>query len=118
MKKVEAIINSYRLEVVRDKLIKIGIGGMTVTEVYGFGCQRGHPEIKIGPEYLLGFRPKIKLEIVVPDGLAEKVVEEIIHYAQTGTTGDGKIFVSTIDDAARIRTGEKGEDAITCRQAS
>ena len=115
MKKIEAVINSYRLEVVRNKLIEIGIGGMTVSEVKGFGCQRGHPEIKVGKEYLSGFIPKLKLETVVPDKMVEPVVERIVEFARTGRTGDGKIFVSTIDDAIRVRTGVKGEDAITCQ---
>lgn len=115
MKKIEAIINSHRLEAVRNRLIKIGIGGMTVSEVYGFGCQRGHPELKIGKEYLTGFRPKMKLETVVPDRLVGQALETIVNYAQTGTSGDGKIFISSIDDALRVRTGDRGEDAIICQ---
>lgn len=112
MKKIEAIINIFKLAEVKDKLIEIGIGGMTVTEVKGFGYQRGHPEIEIGPEQIEDFIPKIKVETVVPDNLAEPVIKGIAASAQTGFTGAGKIFVSSIDDAVRIRTGERGEEAL------
>lgn len=113
MKKIEAIINNSKLEGVKDRLIEIGIGGVTVSEVKGFGYQKGHPEIEIGAQYVSDFLPKIKLETVVSDSSAEEVVEAIADYAQTGYTGAGKIFISSIDDAVRIRTGERGEDAIT-----
>ena len=113
MKKIEAIINIFKLADVKDRLIELGIGGMTVTEVKGFGYQKGHPELEIGPTYVSDFLPKIKLETVVPDSLTEQVVKTIAEHAQTDYTGAGKIFISSIDDALRIRTGERGEDAIS-----
>jgi nitrogen regulatory protein P-II 1 len=112
MKKIEAIINDNKLGEIKNRLIDQGIGGMTVSEVFGFGCQRGHPEMKIGREYLDHFANKLKVEVIVPDKMADSVVDIIATSARTGRTGDGKIFVSTIDDAVRIRTGEKGEQAI------
>jgi nitrogen regulatory protein P-II 1 len=112
MKQIEAIIKPFKLDEVRDRLSEIGIQGMTVTEVKGFGRQRGHTELYRGAEYVVDFLPKIKLEIVAPDGMAETIVETIIAAAKTGRIGDGKIFIAPIEDAMRIRTGEQGEEAI------
>jgi len=112
MKKIEAIIKPFKLDEVRDKLSEIGIQGMTVSEVKGFGRQKGHSELYRGAEYVVDFLPKIKLEIVVPDTLADKVVEVILTTAKTGKIGDGKIFILPVDDAIRIRTGEQGDHAI------
>ncbi|HUU51220.1 MAG TPA: P-II family nitrogen regulator [Nitrospinota bacterium] len=112
MKKIEAIIKPFKLDEVKDKLNEIGIQGITVSEVKGFGRQKGHTELYRGAEYVVDFLPKIKLEIVVPDRLADQVVEVIVSSAQTGRIGDGKIFIFPIDEAVRIRTGEKGEEAI------
>jgi nitrogen regulatory protein P-II 1 len=112
MKQIEAIIKPFKLDEVRDRLSEIGIQGMTVTEVKGFGRQRGHTELYRGAEYVVDFLPKIKLEIVAPDGMAETIVETIISSAKTGRIGDGKIFIAPLEDAVRIRTGERGEEAI------
>ncbi|WP_448587531.1 P-II family nitrogen regulator [Thermocrinis sp.] len=112
MKKVEAIIKPFKLDEVKDALVEIGIGGMTVTEVRGFGQQKGHTEIYRGTEYVIDFLPKVKIEVVVKDEDVEKVIETIMKTAQTGRVGDGKIFVIPIDDVIRIRTGERGEQAI------
>ncbi|WP_333783962.1 nitrogen regulator P-II GlnB [Thermocrinis sp.] len=112
MKKVEAIIKPFKLDEVKDALVEIGIGGMTVTEVRGFGQQKGHTEIYRGTEYVIDFLPKVKIEVVVKDEDVEKVVETIMKTAQTGRVGDGKIFVIPIEDVIRIRTGERGEQAI------
>ena len=112
MKKIEAIIKPFKLEEVKDTLGDIGIEGMTVTEVKGFGRQKGHTEIYRGSEYTVDFLPKIKLEIVVPDARAVEVVASIIKAAKTGKIGDGKIFVSPIEDSVRIRTEEKGDKAL------
>ena len=112
MKKIEAIIKPFKLDEVKDALNEIGIHGMTVTEVKGFGRQKGHTELYRGAEYVVDFIPKIKLEIVTPDNLASKVVSTIEQVAKTGKIGDGKIFVSTVDEAIRIRTGERGETAV------
>jgi len=112
MKKIEAIIKPFKLDEVKDALNEIGIHGMTVTEVKGFGRQKGHTELYRGAEYVVDFIPKIKLEIVAPDNLASKVVSTIEQVAKTGKIGDGKIFVSTVDEAIRIRTGEHGETAV------
>ena len=112
MRKIEAIIKPFKLDEVKEALHGIGIQGMTVTEVKGFGRQKGHTELYRGAEYVVDFLPKVKLEVVVEDGLAERVVEAIAHAAQTGRIGDGKIFVSSIEEALRIRTGERGSDAI------
>ena len=112
MKKIEAIVKPFKLDEVRDRLSEIGVQGMTVTEVKGFGRQRGHTELYRGAEYVVDFLPKIKLEIVAPDGMAETNVETIISSAKTGRIGDGKIFIAPIEDAVRIRTGERGEEAI------
>ena len=112
MKKIEAIIKPFKLDEVREALSEIGVNGLTVTEVKGFGRQKGHTELYRGAEYVVDFLPKVKLEVVVPDGQAEQVVEAIAAAAATGRIGDGKIFVSTIDSALRIRTGERDEAAI------
>ncbi len=112
MRKVEAIIKPFKLEEVKDALGEVGVRGMTVTEVKGFGRQRGHKEIYRGAEYEVDFVPKIKLEIVVDDELAPTVVETIARAARTGKIGDGKIFVTPVEEAIRIRTGERGVDAL------
>lgn len=112
MKKIEAIIKPFKLDDVKDALNEIGIQGMTVTEVKGFGRQKGHTELYRGAEYVVDFIPKIKIEIVVSDELAEKAVGVIEKAAKTGKIGDGKIFVYAIEDAIRIRTGERGESAV------
>ncbi|MFN3975842.1 MAG: P-II family nitrogen regulator [Aquificaceae bacterium] len=112
MKKVEAIIKPFKLDEVKDALVEIGIGGMTVTEVRGFGQQKGHTEIYRGTEYVIDFLPKVKIEVVVKDEDVEKVVQTIMKAAQTGRVGDGKIFIIPIEDVIRIRTGERGEQAI------
>jgi len=112
MKKIEAIIKPFKLDDVKDALSALGIQGMTVTEVKGFGRQKGHVELYRGAEYDIAFIPKVKLEIVVADAIAEKVVTTIMEKAKTGKIGDGKIFISKVEDVIRIRTGEKGESAI------
>jgi nitrogen regulatory protein P-II 1 len=112
MKKIEAIIKPFKLNDVKTALNEIGIQGMTVTEVKGFGRQKGHTEIYRGSEYTVDFLPKIKIESVLPDNLAEQAVQAIIKAAKTGKIGDGKVFVSTIDDAYRIRTEEQGDGAV------
>jgi nitrogen regulatory protein PII len=112
MKKIEAIIKPFKLTEVKDALSQLGIAGMTVTEVKGFGRQKGHTEIYRGSEYTVDFLPKIKVEIVVADAQKDACVAAIIKNAKTGKIGDGKIFVSTIDDAIRIRTDERGESAV------
>ena len=112
MKIVMAIIKPFKLEEVRDALTGIGVHGLTVTEVKGYGRQKGHTEIYRGSEYTVDFLPKVKIEVVLADTLVEKAVETIIKAAKTGKIGDGKIFVSTIEEAIRIRTGETGSDAI------
>ena len=112
MKKIEAIIKPFKLEEVKDALSDIGVEGMTVTEVKGFGRQKGHTEIYRGSEYTVDFLPKIKLELVLPDGRVDAAVAAIVKAAKTGKIGDGKVFVSTVDDAVRIRTDEKGDAAV------
>jgi nitrogen regulatory protein P-II 1 len=112
MKKIEAIIKPFKLDEVKDALNEIGIQGMTVTEVKGFGRQKGHTELYRGAEYVVDFIPKIKMEIVTSDSLVMKVVETIEKTAKTGKIGDGKIFVYPVDEAVRIRTGERGETAV------
>jgi nitrogen regulatory protein PII len=112
MKKIEAIIKPFKLEEVKDALGEIGIEGMTVTEVKGFGRQKGHTEIYRGSEYTVDFLPKIKIEIVISDEKLDEAVEAIVKTAKTGKIGDGKVFVSTIDEAVRIRTEEKGVAAV------
>src|SRR6185436_18367366 len=112
MKKLEAIIKPFKLEEVKEALAELGIEGMTVTEVKGFGRQKGHTGIYRGSEYTVDFLTKIKLEIVVADKTAGAVIGAVVKAAKTGKIGDGKVFVSTIDDAIRIRTDEKGEQAV------
>jgi nitrogen regulatory protein PII len=112
MKKIEAIVKPFKLDEVKDALNEIGIQGMTVTEVKGFGRQKGHTELYRGAEYVVDFIPKIKIEIVISDSLAENVVSTIERVAKTGKIGDGKIFVYSVDEAVRIRTGERGETAL------
>ncbi len=112
MKKIEAIIKPFKLDEVKDALVEIGIGGMTVTEVRGFGQQKGHTEIYRGTEYVIDFLPKIKIEVIVKDEDVEKVIETILKSAQTGRVGDGKIFVIPVEDVIRIRTAERGEQAV------
>jgi nitrogen regulatory protein PII len=112
MKKIEAIIKPFKLEEVKDALGEIGIQGMTVSEVKGFGRQKGHTEIYRGSEYTVDFLPKIKLEMVLPDARVEPAIKAIVQAAKTGKIGDGKIFVSPMDQAIRIRTDEKGDEAL------
>ena len=112
MKKIEAIIKPFKLEEVKDALSDIGVEGMTVTEVKGFGRQKGHTEIYRGSEYTVDFLPKIKLELVLPDGRVDAAVAAIVKAAKTGKIGDGKVCVSAVDDAIRIRTDEKGDAAV------
>lgn len=112
MKKIEAIIKPFKLDEVKDALNEIGIQGITISEVKGFGRQKGHTELYRGAEYVVDFLPKIKLEIVVDADLVTKVVEAIQGAAKTGRIGDGKIFIISIDEVVRIRTGERGSDAI------
>ena len=112
MKKIEAIIRPFKLEDVKEALSALGVDGMTVSEVKGFGRQKGHTEIYRGSEYTSDFLPKIRVEIVLPDNQVSQAVKVIIESARTGKIGDGKIFVSTIDDAIRIRTGEVDESAV------
>ena len=112
MKKIEAMIKPFKLDDVRESLSDIGISGMTITEVLGFGRQKGHTELYRGAEYMVDFLPKVKLEVVVPDELVDQCIEAIIETAQTGKIGDGKIFVYNVERAIRIRTGEENEEAI------
>jgi len=112
MKKIEAIVNPFKLEEVKDALGEVGITGMTVSEVKGFGRQKGHTEIYRGSEYTVDFLPKVKIELVLPDAQAESAVAVIVKAAKTGKIGDGKVFISDIEEAIRIRTEEKGEMAI------
>jgi nitrogen regulatory protein P-II 1 len=112
MKKIEAIIKPFKLDEVREALSEIGVSGLTVTEVKGFGRQKGHTELYRGAEYVVDFLPKLKLELVVAENQTERAVEAIINAARTGKIGDGKIFVSSVEQVIRIRTGESGEAAI------
>ena len=112
MKLIEAIIKPFKLDEVKDALIELGVEGMTVTEVKGFGRQKGHKETYRGTEYQIDFVPKIKLEVVIPDNLEQKVLETIARAAKTGSIGDGKIFVFDVNSVIRIRTGETGEGAV------
>lgn len=112
MKKIDAIIKPFKLQEVKDALAEIGIHGMTVSEVKGFGRQKGHTEIYRGSEYTVDFLPKVKIEMVLPDNQVSQAIETIIKAAKTGKIGDGKIFVTKIDEAHRIRTEEKGEAAV------
>ena len=112
MKKIEAIIKPFKLDEVKEALHEVGVSGITVTEAKGFGRQKGHTELYRGAEYVVDFLPKVKIEVVMEDSMVERAVEAILQAAHTGRIGDGKIFVSTIDEAIRIRTGERGADAI------
>lgn len=112
MKRVTAIIKPFKLEDVREELSKIGVAGITVTEVKGFGRQKGHTELYRGAEYVIDFLPKVKLEVVVAEKLVDECIDTIVTAAQTGKIGDGKIFVESVERAIRIRTGEDGEDAL------
>ncbi|MGD1083950.1 MAG: P-II family nitrogen regulator [Verrucomicrobiota bacterium] len=112
MKKIEAIIKPFRLEDVKSALHKLGIDGMTVVEVKGFGRQKGHTELYRGSEYTVDFLPKLKIELVLPDSAVDAAVNAIVESARTGKIGDGKVFIHTIDDAVRIRTHEKGDLAL------
>jgi len=112
MKKIEAIIKPFKLDEVKEALQDVGIQGITVTEAKGFGRQKGHTELYRGAEYVVDFLPKVKLEVVLDDALADRAIEAIQNAARTGRIGDGKIFVSQIDEAIRIRTGERGPDAV------
>ncbi len=112
MKKIEAVIKPFKLDEVKEALHEVGIKGITVTEAKGFGRQKGHTELYRGAEYVVDFLPKVKLEIVLEDALAERAVEAIQQAAKTGRIGDGKIFVTPVDEVIRIRTGERGAEAI------
>ncbi len=112
MKKIEAIIKPFKLEEVKDALTKIGIQGMTISEVKGFGRQKGHTELYRGAEYAIDFVPKCQIELIVPDEVVNQVIETIVRASKTGKIGDGKIFVSPVEEAIRIRTGERGKEAI------
>ena len=112
MKLIMAIIKPFKLDEVRESLTALGVQGLTISEVKGFGRQKGQTEIYRGAEYAVSFLPKVKIEVVVPDELAEQVIESIKSTASTGKIGDGKIFVSSVEDAIRIRTGERGEEAV------
>ena len=112
MKKVEAIIKPFNLDEVREALSEIGVTGLTVTEVKGFGRQKGHTELYRGAEYVVDFLPKVKVEVIVSDTLVERAIEAVIKAARTGKIGDGKIFVTTVEQVVRIRTGESGEAAV------
>jgi nitrogen regulatory protein P-II 1 len=112
MKKIEAIIKPFKLDEVKEALHEVGLQGITVIEAKGFGRQKGHTELYRGAEYVVDFLPKVKIELVVDDPMLERAVEAIQQAAHTGRIGDGKIFISTIEEAIRVRTGEKGKDAI------
>ena len=113
MKKIEAIIKPFKLDEVKDALNEIGIQGMTITEVKGYGRQKGHTELYRGAEYTIDFLPKVKLEMTVPENMVEEVIRVIEKNDRTGKIGDGKIFVSHVEDAVRIRTGQRGEEAVS-----
>jgi nitrogen regulatory protein P-II 1 len=112
MKKVEAIIKPFKLDEVREALSEIGVTGLTVTEVKGFGRQKGHTELYRGAEYVVDFLPKVKVEVIVSDALVDAAIEAVVKAAHTGKIGDGKIFVTTVEQVVRIRTGESGEAAV------
>ena len=112
MKKIEAIIKPFKLDEVKEALQGVGVQGMTVSEVKGFGRQKGHTELYRGAEYVVDFLPKIKIELAVADEIADKAVQAIVEAANTGRIGDGKIFITPVEEAIRVRTGEKGSDAI------
>ncbi|MCC7017091.1 MAG: P-II family nitrogen regulator [Rhodospirillales bacterium] len=112
MKKIEAIIKPFKLDEVKEALHEVGLQGITVVEAKGFGRQKGHTELYRGAEYVVDFLPKVKLEIVVEDDMVERAVEAIVRTARTGRIGDGKIFITSVEDVIRVRTGERGKDAI------
>ena len=112
MKKIEAIIKPFKLDEVREALSEIGVSGLTVTEVQGFGRQKGHTELYRGAEYVVDFLPKVKVELILADGMVEPAIEAIVRAARTGKIGDGKIFVTAVEQVVRIRTGESGEAAV------
>jgi nitrogen regulatory protein P-II 1 len=112
MKKIEAIVKPFKLDEVREALSELGVTGLTVTEVKGFGRQKGHTELYRGAEYVVDFLPKVKVEVVVPDALSDRAIEAIVKAARTGKIGDGKIFVTSVEQVIRIRTGESGDAAI------
>ncbi|HEV8552488.1 MAG TPA: P-II family nitrogen regulator [Casimicrobiaceae bacterium] len=112
MKKVEAIIKPFKLDEVREALSEMGVSGLTVTEVKGFGRQKGHTELYRGAEYVVDFLPKVKVEVIIADNLVERAIEAIVKAARTGKIGDGKIFVTSVEQVVRIRTGESGEAAV------
>ncbi len=112
MKKIEAIIKPFKLDEVREALSEIGVNGLTVTEVKGFGRQKGHTELYRGAEYVVDFLPKVKVEVVLDDALTERAIDAIVAAARTGKIGDGKIFVTAVEQVVRIRTGETNEDAV------
>ena len=112
MKKIEAVIKPFKLDEVREALSEMGVTGLTVTEVKGFGRQKGHTELYRGAEYVVDFLPKVKIEVIVADSLVEQVIDTIVKAARTGKIGDGKIFVTAVEQVVRIRTGETGEAAV------
>ena len=112
MKKIEAVIKPFKLDEVKEALHEVGLQGITVVEAKGFGRQKGHTELYRGAEYVVDFLPKVKIEVICEDDVAERAVEAIVNAARTGRIGDGKIFVSTVEEVIRIRTGERGHDAI------
>ncbi|HUB13299.1 MAG TPA: P-II family nitrogen regulator [Acetobacteraceae bacterium] len=112
MKKIEAVIKPFKLDEVKEALFEVGLQGMTVLEAKGFGRQKGHTELYRGAEYVVDFLPKVKIEVICDDSVVERAVEAIMTSARTGRIGDGKIFISSIEEVIRIRTGERGEDAI------
>ncbi len=112
MKKIEAIVKPFKLDEVREALSELGVTGLTVTEVKGFGRQKGHTELYRGAEYVVDFLPKVKVEVVLPDTMVDRAIESIVKAARTGKIGDGKIFVTNVDQVIRIRTGESGEAAV------
>ena len=112
MKKIEAIVKPFKLDEVREALSEVGVTGLTVTEVKGFGRQKGHTELYRGAEYVVDFLPKVKVEVIIADNLVERAIEAIVKAARTGKIGDGKIFVTSVEQVVRIRTGESGEAAV------
>ena len=112
MKKIEAVVKPFKLDEVREALSELGVTGLTVTEVKGFGRQKGHTELYRGAEYVVDFLPKVKVEVILQDALAERAIEAIVKAARTGKIGDGKLFVTAVEQVVRIRTGESGESAI------
>ena len=112
MKKIEAIIKPFKLDEVKNALTKIGVQGMTITEVKGFGRQKGHTEVYRGAEFTIDFLPKVKIELITPDDIIPQIIETLERAAKTGKIGDGKIFISPVEEVIRIRTGERGRDAI------